>query len=277
MFGSLVVALPTPHEGGALVLRHQGQEWTFDSAAMLSVALPCSIAYVTFFSDVEHEVLPVTSGHRVTLTYNLYFNEDKRRSAKDLVSKMPSFPQQENEKVFLRAFKALLDDPNFLPQGGTLGFGLQHVYQLGDTLKHVYGLLKGSDAVVYQTMCALGFEPVLYFHYVENKKKNDGVLVDEVLDCERAGEFDDLRGMLQRFGGIDDQQVMWVTPVTTLTRRKNAYAVYGNEASVGLAYGDVCLIVRIGEVGHRMDYPKAAEVKERALERIERIRMQRYY
>jgi hypothetical protein len=30
MFGSLVIVLPTPHECGALVFRHHGQEWTFD-------------------------------------------------------------------------------------------------------------------------------------------------------------------------------------------------------------------------------------------------------
>ena len=29
MFGSLVVILPTKHEGGTLLLCHQGQEWTF--------------------------------------------------------------------------------------------------------------------------------------------------------------------------------------------------------------------------------------------------------
>jgi hypothetical protein len=36
-----------------------------------------SIAYITFFSDVEHEVSEVTSGHRVTITYNLYFDVTK--------------------------------------------------------------------------------------------------------------------------------------------------------------------------------------------------------
>ena len=30
MFGSLVIVLPTPHEGGELVLRHKGKEHTFD-------------------------------------------------------------------------------------------------------------------------------------------------------------------------------------------------------------------------------------------------------
>src|SRR6202042_3226946 len=29
-----------------------------------------SIAYIAFYSDVEHEVLKVTSGHRATITYN---------------------------------------------------------------------------------------------------------------------------------------------------------------------------------------------------------------
>jgi hypothetical protein len=36
MFGSLVVVFPTAHKGGALVLRHRGQEWTFDSAKEVS-------------------------------------------------------------------------------------------------------------------------------------------------------------------------------------------------------------------------------------------------
>jgi hypothetical protein len=29
---------------------------------------------VAFFGDIEHEIAPVTSGHRITLTYNLYFD-----------------------------------------------------------------------------------------------------------------------------------------------------------------------------------------------------------
>jgi hypothetical protein len=31
-----------------------------------------SIRWAAFYSDCEHEVLEVTSGHRITLTYNLY-------------------------------------------------------------------------------------------------------------------------------------------------------------------------------------------------------------
>jgi hypothetical protein len=70
MFGSLIVVFPTPHEAGALIIRHRGQEWAFDSAAALSTMPPSSIGCAAFFSDVKHEVTPVVSGHRVILTYN---------------------------------------------------------------------------------------------------------------------------------------------------------------------------------------------------------------
>jgi hypothetical protein len=58
MFGSLVHIFPMPHGGGALLVRHRGTEWTFDSAADLSATPPSSVGYAAFFSDVEHEVAP---------------------------------------------------------------------------------------------------------------------------------------------------------------------------------------------------------------------------
>ncbi len=75
MFGSLVIVLPSAHEGGELVLRHGGEEWSFDAAKAIKDDQGPSIGFVAFFSDVEHEVTMVTSGYRVTLTYNLYFAE----------------------------------------------------------------------------------------------------------------------------------------------------------------------------------------------------------
>jgi hypothetical protein len=88
IFGSLVVVFPTSHEGGTLFLRHRGHEWIFDSGQALAGAAndQLSIGYVAFFSDFEHEVAPVTSGHRVTLTYNFYFDDDGPVSDKDAVS-----------------------------------------------------------------------------------------------------------------------------------------------------------------------------------------------
>jgi hypothetical protein len=70
MFGSLVIVLPTAFQGEELVIRHDGKEHKFNASDKVTsegdlVAVP----WITFFSDVEHEVLPVTDGYRVTLTY----------------------------------------------------------------------------------------------------------------------------------------------------------------------------------------------------------------
>lgn len=67
MFGTLVVTLPSLHEGGDLVIRHAGRETTLD----LRGGAPSEIRYAAFYADCEHEVKPVRSGHRVCLIYNL--------------------------------------------------------------------------------------------------------------------------------------------------------------------------------------------------------------
>ena len=72
MFGSLVVCLPTQFSGGQLVTRHYGHTVKFDWSSPENPRKTAS--WAVFFSDVEHEVLPVTQGHRITLTYNLYAN-----------------------------------------------------------------------------------------------------------------------------------------------------------------------------------------------------------
>jgi hypothetical protein len=63
MFGSLVVVFPTHHKGGLLVLRRGDEEWTISSDELLEEQPKPSIAYVAFFSDVEHEVMPVKAGY----------------------------------------------------------------------------------------------------------------------------------------------------------------------------------------------------------------------
>lgn len=64
-----MVCLPSIYEGGQLVVRHQGREQVFDWSGKKGNE---TIQWAAFFSDCEHEVLEVTSGHRVTITYNLY-------------------------------------------------------------------------------------------------------------------------------------------------------------------------------------------------------------
>lgn len=284
MFGSLVVVFPTFHEGGALLLRHRGHEWIFDSGQALTGAAnnQLSIGYVAFFSDIEHEVAPVTSGHRVTLTYNLYFDDRGPVSEKDAVSEHLVPPQLPNQERFRKAFERLLENAEFMAEGGTLGFGLRHVYPIERDLKHVHNVLKGSDAVVYQGVRVLGFEPVLYVYYDDTFHSNSpptGVIVDQLSSLGGAYAKsitqvlqDDYGGILVRQDGgesFDDcyhsgntEMVEWVTPVTVYNRQKGAYVYLGNEASLDWAYGDVCMMVRIGKAGDRLGYPTVAQVKK---------------
>ena len=73
MFGSLVVCLPTQFTGGELIVRHNKQEIKYDWSSTASDT-SSTLYWAAFFSDVEHEVLPVSEGHRVTLTYNLSYH-----------------------------------------------------------------------------------------------------------------------------------------------------------------------------------------------------------
>ena len=72
MFGSLVVCLPTHFTGGELMVRHDKQEIKYDWSSTASDT-SSTLHWAAFFSDVEHEVLPVSEGYRVTLTYNLSY------------------------------------------------------------------------------------------------------------------------------------------------------------------------------------------------------------
>ena len=67
MFGTLVVVLPSVHQGGELVIRHAGREVKID----LSSSEVSELRFAAFYADCEHEVLPVARGNRVCLIYNL--------------------------------------------------------------------------------------------------------------------------------------------------------------------------------------------------------------
>ncbi|MEV4470050.1 2OG-Fe(II) oxygenase [Nonomuraea sp. NPDC049504] len=74
MVATLVVSLPSAHTGGELVVEHQGQSKKYRG-------LKTAVSLVAFYSDCRHQVLPVKSGNRVTLTYNLLLRGDNQVSA----------------------------------------------------------------------------------------------------------------------------------------------------------------------------------------------------
>ncbi|MFO0756206.1 MAG: 2OG-Fe(II) oxygenase [Byssovorax sp.] len=82
MIGTLVVELPSAHEGGALIVEHRGKSHTFPSLPRK----PKELGLYAFYADCRHEVKPVESGFRVALSYHLLFRAPKAKKAQTLPS-----------------------------------------------------------------------------------------------------------------------------------------------------------------------------------------------
>lgn len=166
MFGSLVIIFPTVHAGGDLTLRSQeGASWTFESSKLVAsnttdnAEAPRNLAWVAFYSDIEHEVSVVESGYRVSLTYNLYYAEDSAPTLPNLVMQSAT-PE---EAKLRNSIKNLLASPFVLPSGGALGFGLSYKYPIGMStddvdFEPITGHLKGKDALVKRICDSFGLE-----------------------------------------------------------------------------------------------------------------------
>ena len=76
MIGTLVVTLPSSHTGGELIVEHAGESVACRSSKD-------SLSVVAFYADCRHEVKPVKSGYRVTLTFNLLAQRDRTGQAAD--------------------------------------------------------------------------------------------------------------------------------------------------------------------------------------------------
>ena len=76
MVGTLVVTLPSSYAGGELMVGHN-EEWKAYRGSRTALSL------VAFYADCRHEVLKVTSGYRITLTYNLLVHGDTSCPAGD--------------------------------------------------------------------------------------------------------------------------------------------------------------------------------------------------
>lgn len=276
MFGSLVVVLPTQHEGGMLLLRDNGQEFSFDSAKALQDRSEPSIAYIAFYSDVEHEVTKVLSGHRVTITYNLYFDD-------------PTFPTNHVISIpkspFATALEASLADLEFLPDGGCLALKLQREYVFSETtnLKDMESNLKGNDARIFQICRDLSLQvslrAITEVNFHDDKvsvlcksvpklsgKNFEDEAVWEIL-CEKYGGY--VVGVSERprihswdkyfFKQLKRHwlSLSWVTERETETKFKSTFQVYGNQAEIEHSYGSAYLIVGVGPSGARAEYDEA--------------------
>ena len=140
MFGSLVVCLPTQFTGGELIVRHHKQEIKYDWSST-APDTSSTLHWAAFFSDIEHEVLPVSEGYRVTLTYNLsYQSKEAAGSALDVKT-----------NSFYKLLQAALSNPVFMRDGGVLGFNSHYSYvfdtQWADLLTHINTIEDKADTI----------------------------------------------------------------------------------------------------------------------------------
>jgi hypothetical protein len=75
MVATLVIVLPSEHEGGELVVRHEGREEIVD---FTTGSNPFEIHFAAFYADCEHEIRPLRQGYRLCLVYNLTLVQGKK-------------------------------------------------------------------------------------------------------------------------------------------------------------------------------------------------------
>ncbi|CAA7266073.1 unnamed protein product [Cyclocybe aegerita] len=289
MIASLVIVFPTVHVGGSLLLRHEGQEWTFDSPKLVYEDGKPRVAFAAFYSDIEHEVTPVNSGYRVTLTYNIYSEPAVSPSSNISFGLDRDAPLRET-------LSALLQHPDFLPDGGYIGFGLSHKYPVNPNLQlsKLSGNLKGTDADIYRVCRSLSLDTALQVLYCRSKQqKQVYTLIDRFVEYRAGyGNIDTdnssitvslsrmSKGRLvvhqdgaesteeeewrqEEYSRYNPQLMVWVGR-SLLDRRnalKTAYVAHGNEASLAYVYGQLCLVVHVAPFAERV--PKAqAETSE---------------
>jgi len=227
MFGSLVVVLPTQHKGGSLRFHEDDKGWTFDSASAVSSPAGPSVAWVAFPGDLSHEVLPVESGYRVTLTYMLYLD--------DFTPPFSFGPIRAERRAKIgRTLQNLFARDVFLPFGGFIGFGLAHRYVFDPNqtnpveLKKYEPMLKGRDADLMEILSdTFGLNPALKAAYLYEERdryhRNGEVwaFADHyVSGIDFLGEDDNVISVLKAYTTVDLFQIVDSCAQVTGWRRR---------------------------------------------------------
>ncbi len=240
MFGSLVVSLPSQFTGGALVTRHQGHTMTFDWSSSSTTT-----QWAAFYSDVEHEVLPVTSGHRFTLTYNLYHTLPACHPVSFNITTNPLHKE----------LQAALKTPHFMREGGTLGFFCCYRYvecESDEFLK--FGdapFLKGEDMIIYRVAKSLGLSVQL-----KAISRNKGAIKDFVIPSFKHQvkeiqfpddiSLKDKAKLALMFGHVESaKNIRWCVWSKQRKVPLLSTAHYGNDATAMVYYQSAALLIEV--------------------------------
>lgn len=151
MFGTLIVALPSLHAGGELVIRHREREVRLD----LRRSDLSELAWAAFYADCVHEVLPITSGCRLVLVYNL------RRKGRGRLPRPPSYDKETAAlERLLRAWCNEAGNPDE-DRPLKLVYPLAHAYTPAELS---FAALKGADAAAATVLTAAAGDAACDLH-----------------------------------------------------------------------------------------------------------------
>lgn len=138
MFGTVVVQLPSFYEGGKLIVRHNHRTEEVELSSATTLQNGFSMFYTAFYCDCEHEVLPITSGVRACLVYNMMMTSE---IAKEICPSATRLGVEGREADLLDLLK------NYWPNNQKMVYCLSHKYsQKSLSLEN----LKSTDRVVAQ-------------------------------------------------------------------------------------------------------------------------------
>ena len=162
MFATLVLVLPSNAMGGELVVRHKGREVRL----ALHCEDPAEAAFAAFYADCVHEVLPVTTGYRLTLVYNLL------RRGKGPRPEPPNYADEQTRLA--KALRTWVDDKQFPDRDAPekIVYLLEHAYtsaELG------FETLKGADAAAAGVLAAAAQQSGCDLHLAQLAVQESGI------------------------------------------------------------------------------------------------------
>lgn len=270
MFGFLDIVFPTPHTGGIYNLRNNEREWCVDFATILSEAQIPLVGYTAYLNEVEREIGSIISGHRLTLSYKLYFASGGDSPSNTMIS-VPG-PFEPSLKTALAEF---VNDPKVLPNGGYLGFGLRHQYPISSEMRvdSFRPCLKGSDAIITRVLNSLPLPWSLRVLYRDKGSQSEQtfVLHKFISDLsqqdfvwshwgagEKMGPGAEFVRFVDEFGNDDEKRagdypkysedfvdIVQMTEMPSVTNVHSQYLRYGNEVMMGNLYGDICVVAEV--------------------------------
>lgn len=158
MFGTLMICLPSVHTGGEIYLSHGGRQRTVST----SEASEFDYSFAAWYSDVTHEIKPVTSGNRLVLIYNLV----QASSGPTITASVMTDSKRRLKNVLSHWNAACTRQNPDIP--GMLAYKLSHKYSKSGLSCRS---LKGSDYVKFQHLnqCCADEDFLLYLAHIEKE------------------------------------------------------------------------------------------------------------